>query len=231
MAPAVGGQGLGDQFLAVAVFVHAQRVGVGRVDDGHPGVERRVDGGDRPGPVGPAFDGERHLTQTDRAHRPVADWTLLHVGTSSLGCRRRLRGQHLRDGHRRYRRPRPACTGGGHAAESEVGRKVHARWLGRWRHDMEGDPVDGGLVVDGTAWAARRRSVSRLGLARPADVGLGDGREGDQVHAVHLDLDPAHPVAAAHFDLPPTPQAEGEGDVARCDVVVQLLAELHRRPG
>ena len=75
---AVGGQCLGHDALAVAVLLDAQRVGVGGVDDGDAGIERGVDSGDGLGPVGPTFNGERHLAQADGADRPLTDATFLH---------------------------------------------------------------------------------------------------------------------------------------------------------
>src|SRR5580704_17900793 len=108
---AVGGERLGDQLLAVAVFLDAQRVGVGGVDDRDAGIERRVDGGDGLAAVGAALDGEGHLAEADRADRPVADGTLLH-GSSSWGAAKSgVRGSAPPQPFERYRRARSLARG------------------------------------------------------------------------------------------------------------------------
>jgi len=66
-----------------------------------------------------------------------------------------------------------------------------------------------------------------VGLAGAAHVGGGDGGEGDELHLVHFDQDPADAVATADLDLTAAPQPEGQRDVAGRDVVVKLAAELH----
>jgi len=92
---------------------------------------------------------------------------------------------------------------------------------------MERNPVEQRVVGDrpGVRGAPSQRLA--VGLAGPADVGVGDLGEGHQVHAVDLNLDPADSVAPAHLGVGTPPQAAGDGDVARCDVVVQFPAELH----
>ena len=59
--------------------VGVQVVGVGGVDQGDPGVERGVDGGDRPCLVRSALDRHRHPAEPDRADVSITDSTLLHV--------------------------------------------------------------------------------------------------------------------------------------------------------
>ena len=79
----------------------------------------------------------------------------------------------------------------------------------------------------GPAWAARRRSASRSGSpARRTSASVMSAKR-RQLHVVDEDLDPADPVATADLRVGPAPEPVGDGDVARRDVVVQFLAELH----
>jgi hypothetical protein len=73
-----GGQGRGEQALVRPDVVGAQAVGVGRVDERHPGVERGVDRADRLLLVGPAVDRQRHGAEADRADGAVSERALLH---------------------------------------------------------------------------------------------------------------------------------------------------------
>ena len=107
------------------VLVHAERVGVGGVDDRDAGVERRVDGGDGPGPVRSTFDRERHLTEADGADHAVTDGALLHVRPPApcrrTPCRRAsaasipstTRPGGVQSGTERYgaTKQQPRCTG------------------------------------------------------------------------------------------------------------------------
>jgi hypothetical protein len=72
-------QRLGDQRLVVADLVGVQVVGVGRIDQGHAGVERGVDRPDRAVGVGPSLDGHRHAAESDGADLDVSDGSLLHA--------------------------------------------------------------------------------------------------------------------------------------------------------
>jgi hypothetical protein len=67
------GQGLGDQALAMAEVGLVAAVGVGRVDQGHAGVQGGVDGPDRAGLVGPAGQRHRHLAEPDGADLEPAE--------------------------------------------------------------------------------------------------------------------------------------------------------------
>jgi hypothetical protein len=81
---AVGRQRLGDEQFVVPGVGGVEVVGVGRVDQGHAGVEGGVHGRDRTLPVGAALDGQGHAAQADRADGPVADGSLLHAADSLL---------------------------------------------------------------------------------------------------------------------------------------------------
>ena len=80
----------------------------------------------------------------------------------------------------------------------------------------------------GPACAARPRRRLAVGLARPADVGVGDVGERDKLHAIDLDLGPTDAVAPTDLCLGRRHSRKRDRDVAGGDVVVELLAELHR---
>src|SRR4030095_16416476 len=67
-----GEKSLGPETLAVADIGLVDAVGVGRVDQGHAGVEGGVDGPDRLGLVGPAGQRHRHLAEADGADLETA---------------------------------------------------------------------------------------------------------------------------------------------------------------
>ena len=96
-------------------------------------------------------------------------------------------------------------------------------------HHVELDPVEKGFVVDRSGVCRPGPEGLAIGLAGPSHVRIGDGAERHQVDAVDLDLRPANPMAPADPRPWTLPEPEGHGDVPGCDVIVQLLAELHRR--
>src|SRR3974390_2028065 len=93
--------------------------------------------------------------------------------------------------------------------------------------DGERNPVQHRVVLDGAGVGSAGSQRGAVGLAGAAHVGGGDGGEGDELHLVNFDLDPADAVATADLDLTAAPQPEGQRDVAGRDVVVKLAAELH----
>lgn len=75
-------QRLGDQLLVVADVRLVEAVHVGRVDQRHPGPQRRMDHLDRLGPAGPARDRQRHPPggrYRTLASRSFAERTKLHT--------------------------------------------------------------------------------------------------------------------------------------------------------
>src|SRR5262245_40308938 len=92
---------------------------------------------------------------------------------------------------------------------------------------MELDPIDEGVLVDRPSVRGAVAQGLAVGLARPADVRLGDRRERDKLDRVDLDQTGANAVAAALLDLWPLPQPDRHRDIAGEDVIAQLAAEVH----
>jgi hypothetical protein len=63
-------QRFGHKHLAVARVRPAQAVGVGGVDQGHPGVQGGMDGLNGTCFIGTPFDGHGHLAEADRSDLP-----------------------------------------------------------------------------------------------------------------------------------------------------------------
>ena len=63
-------------------------------------------------------------------------------------------------------------------------------------------------------------------LARPTHVARRDVSERHKLHAIDLNLDPAHAVPPADLRMRLSPQPERNRDLPGCDVVVELLAEF-----
>src|SRR3954471_11020989 len=66
-----------------------------------------------------------------------------------------------------------------------------------------------------------------VGLTGTRHVLSGDGREGEQLDRVDLDLEAVARVPTAGLDLGPLPQSDRHRDVARADALAQLRAEHH----
>jgi hypothetical protein len=97
-----------------------------------------------------------------------------------------------------------------------------------WLMDgVELDPVHEGVVVDGPGVGGSPAEGFNVCLSGAADIVLVDQREGNQFDRV--DLDPAWsdgvPAPRRHF--PTAPEPDRDGNLARQDVLAQLLAELH----
>jgi hypothetical protein len=82
---AIGIERLGDQGLVVAYLVGADVIGIRGVDEGDPGVECGMDGGDGAGLVGSALDRHRHAAESDGADQGVADLALVHLSLLAVG--------------------------------------------------------------------------------------------------------------------------------------------------
>ena len=139
----------------MAVLLHAERVSVCGVDDGHAGVERGVDGGDRLAAIGPSLNGQRHFAQSDGTDGPVADGTLLHVASPRV-----LRRDACVDNRRRLpftTRPRGAQSG----RAGCIGRRDE---LDHWGYSQPLDEIpEGRRSLAQARWAERacpNRAVS-----------------------------------------------------------------------
>jgi hypothetical protein len=93
--------------------------------------------------------------------------------------------------------------------------------------DMELDPVQECLVVDGPRMGGPSAERFEVCFASSADVGAVDGGERDQFDRVDLDVAFVHSVATARLHLGLSPQPERHRDVAGQHVRTQLSAELH----
>jgi hypothetical protein len=92
--------------------------------------------------------------------------------------------------------------------------------------DVELDAVDEGVIVDGSG--VRGSSSKRLAveLAGQPHIVDSDGREGQHLDSVDVDLADPDGVATPGANLGATPQSDGDGDVTGQYAVAKLRAEL-----
>jgi hypothetical protein len=92
---------------------------------------------------------------------------------------------------------------------------------------MELDPVNECFIVDGPSMGGPSSERLEVCFASSADVGVVDGKEGDEFDRVHLDLAITHAVATARFHFRPLPQPERHRYGTRQHLGAQFPAELH----
>jgi GNAT superfamily N-acetyltransferase len=92
---------------------------------------------------------------------------------------------------------------------------------------MEFDSVDEGSVVNWPCMGGSSSERFEVRFARPADVGVVDDGERDQLDRVDLDLAVTNAIVAPGFYLRPPPQPERHRDVSGQHVGTKFPAELH----
>jgi hypothetical protein len=84
--------------------------------------------------------------------------------------------------------------------------------------DVELDPVEEGFIVDRPSMGGPLSERFKVCLASLEYVGVVDGREGDQLDRVNLDLAVTHSIATTRSHFRPPPQPECHCYVARQNV-------------
>ena len=88
------------------------------------------------------------------------------------------------------------------------------RWAHeRRRYDVELDPVQERVLVDGPGVGSAPAKGFDVCLTGSVDVGIVDRREGDKLDQVDLDPTVTDTVAATGFHLRPTPETERHRDL------------------
>src|ERR1700688_3535402 len=93
---------------------------------------------------------------------------------------------------------------------------------------MELDSIADGVMSDRSRMSRTFAERFAVRLARPIHVSIADRVEGHHIDRIDLNLDVAYGIPAADSHLRPLPQAEGDGDSARDDLISKLWTELHR---
>jgi hypothetical protein len=93
--------------------------------------------------------------------------------------------------------------------------------------DVKLDPIDKRVIADGTGMSCPSSKGFKVSFARTPNVGLIDGREGDQFDRVHFDLTVVHTVPTTRLYLGSPPQPERQRYVTGQYIRSKLRAELH----